>query len=132
LGYESFSLLYSKIDDFKGDPNVFYIEMMSVSLFLRTYCDYDIDLISAFIRMIGILEFGFITNQKLIKMPEYLYYKEMFEKHRNEIIKHIELQQSIETLSQLQSATEEVSMEEIVKAATKLDDLRQEIVQPKE
>jgi len=132
LGYESFSLLYSKIEDFSGAPNVFYIEMMSVSLFLRTYCNYDVDVISAFIRMIGVLEFGFVTNQILGQVPEYLYYKEMFEKHRKEIIKHIELQQSFETLSQLQESAGEVNMEELVKASAKLNELKQELVEPKE
>jgi hypothetical protein len=105
--------------------------MMTISLFLRTYCNYDVDVISGFIRMIGILEFGFVTNQALSKKPEYLYYKEMFDKHRTEIIKHIELQQSFETLSQLQESTENINMEELAGAAAKLRELKEDIIDKK-
>lgn len=131
LGYESFSLLYSKMQDFNETPNVFYLEMMTVSLFLRTYCDYDVDVISAFVRMIGILEFGFVTNKILDQMPEYVYYKQMFEKHRKETIKFIELQQSIETLSQLQDSTQDINMEELAQTAVKLRELKEEIIDNK-
>lgn len=131
LGYDSFALLYSEMEDFDKVPNVFYLEMMTVSLFLRTYCDYDVDVISAFIRMIGILEFGFTTNQILSEMPEYIYYREMFEKHRKETMKFIELQQSIQTLTGLEESTKEINMEEIVKAADKLKEIKTEIIDSK-
>jgi hypothetical protein len=131
LGYDSFSLLYEKIEDFEKNSNIFYLEMMTISLFLRTYCNYDVDIISAFIRMIGILEFGFVSAQILNKMPEYVYYRHMFDEHKKETKQLLEIQRSMEVFDSLEKASGEIDMSELEKSTKLLSDLKNELVDKK-
>jgi hypothetical protein len=131
LGYESFSLLYEQVEDFKRNSNIFYLEMMTISLFLRTYCNYDVDIISAFIRMIGVLEFGFISNQILKEMPEFVYYKEMFEAHKKETKQLLEIERSMEVFDSLEKASGEIDMSELKKSTELLSELKDELIDKK-
>jgi hypothetical protein len=128
LGYDSFSLLYEKIEDFQKNSNIFYLEMMTISLFLRTYCNYDVDIISGFIRMIGILEFCFSSGQILGDMPEYVYYRHMFDEHKKETKNLLEIQRSMEVFESLEKASAEIDMTELEKSTKILADLKKEIV----
>jgi hypothetical protein len=102
--------------------------MMTISLFLRTYCNYDVDIISAFIRMIGVLEFGFISGQILNKMPEYIYYRHMFDEHKKETKLLLELKRSMEVFESLEKASAEIDMSELEKSTKLLSELKNELV----
>jgi hypothetical protein len=126
IGYDSFELIYSNLEDFNKQPNVFYLEMMKISLFLRTFCDLSVDLISAFIRMIGVLEFGFISRKALDNMPEYVYFSNMFEEHKKESRNFLEFQKSMEVLDQLEKASAEINLDDVKAATDELSNLKEE------
>jgi len=131
MGYDSFELIYSKIEDLDKQANVFYLEMMKISLFLRTFCNYDVDLISAFIRMIGVLQFGFISRKVLDNLDEYVYFSHMFEEHKKETKNFLEFSRSMEVLDQLEAASKEIDLKDIQSAAEDLSKLKEVFIDKK-
>jgi hypothetical protein len=99
---------------------------MKISLFLRTFCDLSVDVISAFIRMIGVLEFGFISRKALDSMPEYVYFSNMFEEHKKESKDFLEFQRSMEVLDQLEKASGEINLDDVKAATDELSNLKEE------
>lgn len=81
--------------------------------------------------MIGVLEFGFISNQILKQMPEFIYYKEMFDAHKRETKELLEIERSMEVFNSLEKASGEIDMSELKKSTELLSKLKEELVDKK-
>jgi len=103
IGYQSLELLHEKT--WGEDSNIFYQELIKESLFLRTFCDYNTNLISAFINMIGVLEFIYITREYLKKMPEYVFFLEMFDEYKKDLRSLSEWKTSQKMLETMEEAS---------------------------
>lgn len=125
IGYESLKLLHEKT--WGEDNNIFYQELIKESLFLRTFCDYNTDLISAFISMIGVLEFIYITRNFLKTMPEYVFFLEMFDEYKKDLRSLSEWKTSQKMLETMEEAAK-IDTTDIIKANEILSKLKGEIL----
>lgn len=128
IGYGSLELLYDKTTE--EDGNIFYQELMKESLFLRTFCDFDVNIITAFVRMIGVLRFVYITRTFLTKLPEYVFFLEMFNEYKQDLRFITEWKASTELLDQI-SKTSEIDIEGIKEATDILAQLKEEMLPEK-
>lgn len=128
IGYESLKLLYEKTTE--EDGNTFYQELMKESLFLRTFCNYNIDVITAFVRMIGILQFIYITRTFLKKSEEYQFFIEMYDEYKKDLRFITEWKASSDLLKQI-SESSEIDIEQIKEATDILGQLREEVLPKK-
>lgn len=128
IGYGSLELLYDKTTE--EDGNIFYQELMKESLFLRTFCDFDVNIITAFVRMIGVLRFVYITRTFLNKLPEYVFFLEMFNEYKQDLRFITEWKASTELLDQI-SKSSEIDIEGIKEATDILAQLKEEMLPEK-
>ena len=128
IGYGSLQLLYDKTTE--EDGNIFYQELMKESLFLRTFCDYEVNLITAFVRMIGVLRFVYITRTFLSNMPEYVFFLEMFNEYKQDLRFITEWKASTELLDQI-SESSNIDLEGIKEAVDILAQLKEEMLPKK-
>lgn len=128
VGYGSLQLLYDKTTE--EDGNIFYQELMKESLFLRTFCDFDVNIITAFVRMIGVLRFVYITRTFLNKLPEYVFFLEMFNEYKQDLRFITEWKASTELLDQI-SKSSEIDIQGIKEATDILAQLKEEMLPEK-
>jgi hypothetical protein len=128
IGYGSLELLYDKTTE--EDGNTFYQELMKESLFLRTFCDFDVNIITAFVRMIGVLRFVYITRTFLTKLPEYVFFLEMFNEYKEDLRFITEWKASTELLDQI-SESSNIDIEGIKEATNILAQLKEEMLPEK-
>lgn len=128
IGYGSLELLYDKTTE--EDGNTFYQELMKESLFLRTFCDFDVNIITAFVRMIGVLRFVYITRTFLTKLPEYVFFLEMFNEYKEDLRFITEWKASTELLDQI-SQSSNIDIEGIKEATNILAQLKEEMLPEK-
>lgn len=128
IGYGSLELLYDKTTE--EDGNIFYQELMKESLFLRTFCDFDVNIITAFVRMIGVLRFVYITRTFLTKLPEYVFFLEMFNEYKQDLRFITEWKASTELLDQI-SESSNIDIEGIKEATNILAQLKEEMLPEK-
>lgn len=128
IGYGSLELLYDKTTE--EDGNIFYQELMKESLFLRTFCDFDVNIITAFVRMIGVLRFVYITRTFLTKLPEYVFFLEMFNEYKQDLRFITEWKASTELLDQI-SESSNIDIEGIKEATDILAQLKEEMLPEK-
>ena len=128
IGYGSLELLYDKTTE--EDGNIFYQELMKESLFLRTFCDFDVNIITAFVRMIGVLRFVYITRTFLTKLPEYVFFLEMFNEYKEDLRFITEWKASTELLDQI-SESSNIDIEGIKEATNILAELKEEMLPEK-
>lgn len=128
VGYGSLELLYEKTT--KEDNNTFYQELIKETLFLRTFCDYNVDIITAFVNMIGVLHFIFITRTFLKKMPEYEFFLEMYNEYKQDLRFISEWRASTDLLDQI-SKSSEIDIEQVKEATDILAQLKDEMLTKK-
>lgn len=125
IGYESLKLLHEKT--WGEDNNIFYQELIKESLFLRTFCNYNTNLISAFINMIGVLEFIYITREHLKTMPQYVFFLEMFDEYKKDLRSLSEWKTSQKMLETMEQASN-IDTTGIIEANEILSKLKDELL----